>query len=225
MGQALMYGIPDKFGNKADPNGAKRNALSKKILSWLEPMFRKENFQKNYCEAFKRELPNCGKVAIDITKNKGCGYTGSCGQYQKCIDTTTAPFYRCQDICIVEFYQHVNYKGVKSVYSKDTNRVARNDDMSSLKVGDGCCAVIYEHYNFEGKSQKYCGSTTFVGKLWNDKVSSVKVVMASYKDEEVEDVKKDEDDVEDIATDENAEDAEDAEDVEDAEDEDEEVEE
>jgi len=130
--------------------------------------------------------------------------------------------------CSVEFYQHAQFKGVKNVYTSDAKRVKRNDEMSSLKVGDGCCAVIYEHYNFGGKSQKYCGPVAFVGKFWNDKVSSVKVVKASYKDEEVEQVEtveKDEQvvedetkDVEDNVEDATAADEDVAEDTEDVED-------
>lgn len=85
--------------------------------------------------------------------------------------------------CRVEFYQHGGYHGVRNVYTKDTKHVARNDEMSSLKVGGACCAVIYEHYNYGGRSQKFCKSTGWVGKWWNDRVSSVKLVGGPHRHE------------------------------------------
>jgi hypothetical protein len=93
----LKYGIPDKYGDAADPSGAKRKALSAKILSWLGPMFKRENFEKNYCEAFKHKLPNCGKVVTNAAQKK-CGYEVSCGQGKECVDTNTAPYYTCDSL-------------------------------------------------------------------------------------------------------------------------------
>jgi hypothetical protein len=99
--------------------------------------------------------------------------------------------------CKVELFQHSNYGGVKNEYTGDASRVKRNDDMSSLKVGGGCCVVVYVDRNFGGRSQRYCKSTKFVGSLWNDKVSSIKVEepqgdepQVEYKD--VKEVEKDE---------------------------------
>merc|ERR1712072_1262637 len=108
--------------------------------------------------------------------------------------------------CSVTLFQHVNYKGNKKFYRGDAKRVTPNDDMSSLTVGDGCCVITYEHYNFGGKSKKYCAKTSFVVKWWNDKVSSIKVVKAAYKDE-VEQVEKDvqADEYEDVEEDEDVE--------------------
>jgi len=78
--------------------------------------------------------------------------------------------------CYVDFYQHINYGGVRNRYSGAVRLVSRNDDMSSLKVPRGCCATIYEHGNWQGRSQRYCSrDVRFVGGWWNDKVSSVRV--------------------------------------------------
>jgi len=80
--------------------------------------------------------------------------------------------------CSVTVYQHSNYKGTANKYSGNVNKVARNDDMSSLKLPANCCVNLYEHYNFGGKVKRTCASTKWIGGDWNDKVSSLKVVAA-----------------------------------------------
>ena len=54
-------------------------------------------------------------------------------------------------------------------------QVTRNV-MSSLKVSNGCCVVVYDQPNFRGGAKKYCRNTPLVGKDWNNKVSSLRVV-------------------------------------------------
>ena len=64
-------------------------------------------------------------------------------------------------------------------YTGNVPQVSRNDDMSSLKLPGGCCAIIYEHGNYQGKSWKLCKDapqSTISAASWNDKASSVKVV-------------------------------------------------
>jgi len=80
--------------------------------------------------------------------------------------------------CSVTVFQHSNYKGTANKYSGNVNKVARNDDMSSLKLPANCCVNLYEHYNFGGKVKRTCASTKWIGGEWNDKVSSLKVVAA-----------------------------------------------
>ena len=74
----------------------------------------------------------------------------------------------------MELYQHSYYRGIKHVYT-DSGNLRRNDDMSSLKVPKGCCVIVYENSNYEGRSHKFCQITTFVGGVWNDKVSSIEI--------------------------------------------------
>merc|ERR1712062_963166 len=68
------------------------------------------------------------------------------------------------------------------------NLVRRNDDMSSLKVPAGCCAIIYEHSNYHGKQRHVCGNTGYVGNDWNDKVSSLRIVSRLFGDEIEEEI-------------------------------------
>jgi len=70
---------PSILGKNGIP---KPDETSTKILTWLRPMF--DDLQKYYCEAFKDELPNCGKLT-----SKGCGYTDNCALGEGCIDLDT----------------------------------------------------------------------------------------------------------------------------------------
>merc|ERR1711939_551258 len=90
--------------------------------------------------------------------------------------------------CYVDFYQHSNYRGARDHYTTNVNLVRRNDDMSSLKVPAGCCAIIYEHSNYHGKQRHLCGSTGYVGNDWNDKVSSLRIVSRLFGDEIEEEI-------------------------------------
>ena len=78
------------------------------------------------------------------------------------------------NFCTVTLYQHQFYRGYSHKYTQDGS-VTVDDDMSSLKISEGCCVTLYEHINFQGTSRKYCKSTNWVGRGWNDKVSSIKL--------------------------------------------------
>merc|ERR1719427_209553 len=77
--------------------------------------------------------------------------------------------------CIVDFYQHGGFNGIRTRYTGDAKTVARNDDMSSLRITPGCCVRIYEHANYRGRSKKLCSDASYIGNQWNDKVSSEKL--------------------------------------------------
>lgn len=36
------------------------------------------------------------------------------------------------------------------------------------------CVTVYEHIHFQGASKTFCGSTSYVGDDWNDRISSFK---------------------------------------------------
>ena len=76
----------------------------------------------------------------------------------------------------MEIFEHMNFKGGRTVYSGSVPSVKYNNRMSALKVPKGCCVTIFELVNFGGKHKKYCGiNVKFVGRWWNDKMSSLKV--------------------------------------------------
>jgi hypothetical protein len=78
--------------------------------------------------------------------------------------------------CRVQFYQHWKFTGILDVYSSNTPKVRRDNDMTSFKVQPGCCVTFYEHANYGGKSQKFCEKEIeLLGGDWNDKVSSIKI--------------------------------------------------
>lgn len=50
-----------------------------------------------------------------------------------------------------------------------------NDQVSSIKVPDGCALTVYENNNYGGSSRTYpSGKHKWVGDGWNDKISSAK---------------------------------------------------
>merc|ERR1712072_386661 len=82
--------------------------------------------------------------------------------------------------CKITLYQHWKYGGKSNVYSHSMRTLKRNNDMSSLKVSKGCCVIIYDRklwglHNRVKTSKKFCKDTSFVGRGWNDKASSIKV--------------------------------------------------
>jgi hypothetical protein len=88
--------------------------------------------------------------------------------------------------CYAEFFELGNYNGAKFGFSDTANgesfrkRIPRNDDMSSLKVGHGCCVILYKDINYGGDSRKVCSDMkqSQLGEEWNNKVSSLKFTRA-----------------------------------------------
>lgn len=90
---------------------------------------------------------------------------------------------------LVEFFEHTNFQGYNQRLA-GTGKVTefdqpffRNDDISSLKVPAGVTVTLYEHTGFRGDSLQFNGGDngqTFahLGDYgWNDKVSSVKILL------------------------------------------------
>ena len=77
----------------------------------------------------------------------------------------------------MEVFQHGWHDGIKDTYTQSTPQVRRNDDLSSLKVSSGCCAILYEDAKYKGASKKVCKDMQIdeFGHDWNDKVSSIKI--------------------------------------------------
>jgi len=50
-----------------------------------------------------------------------------------------------------------------------------NDRISSLACAPGCAITAFEHANFGGRRQTWAGSVPFVGRGWNDRISSMVV--------------------------------------------------
>ena len=50
-----------------------------------------------------------------------------------------------------------------------------NDRISSFTCSPGCEITTFEHANFGGRRQSWGGSVPFVGRGWNDRISSVVV--------------------------------------------------
>jgi len=48
-----------------------------------------------------------------------------------------------------------------------------NDRISSLACAPGCEITTFEHVNFAGRRQTWAGNVPFVGRGWNDRISSV----------------------------------------------------
>lgn len=80
----------------------------------------------------------------------------------------------------VEFYQHANFKGKKwSWCGKRPNFKDWNDEVSSIIVPEGKIIAVYEHTKKKGKSTLFEGRVSYVGKDFNDKISSWKTVTGS----------------------------------------------
>lgn len=73
-------------------------------------------------------------------------------------------------------YQHRDYRGDR----KRVRRGARvryigdlwNDEVSSAKVRSGCVLNVYEHRDYRGDHKTLRGRVPFVGRRWNDRISS-----------------------------------------------------
>ena len=85
----------------------------------------------------------------------------------------------CKDkVCL---YQHWNYKGIKKCWSVGQRQssltdIGFNDMASSVKVFGNAKVEIYEHVGFKGKKLVITSDTPKLGKAWNDKASSLKII-------------------------------------------------
>ena len=78
----------------------------------------------------------------------------------------------------MDLYENSGYAGLKHRYTGDGN-VKRNV-MSSLKLRSGCCVQVFSDYKYGGESKTVCKNTNWIGRAWNDKVSSVKIFVGKY---------------------------------------------
>ncbi|MDF2514744.1 MAG: Carbohydrate binding family 6 [Sphingobacterium sp.] len=84
----------------------------------------------------------------------------------------------------VSLFQHCNYGGWKVTLAPGNYTMAQlvakglvNDDTSSIKIPSGYTVTLYEGDNFSGKSLVLTADNTcLIDKVFNDNVSSVKVV-------------------------------------------------
>jgi len=73
-------------------------------------------------------------------------------------------------------FEHINFGGDR----REVNNGASvrwiggpwNDQVSSMKVRNGCVLNAYEHVNFGGAHATFLGHVPWVGNGWNDKMSS-----------------------------------------------------
>lgn len=85
----------------------------------------------------------------------------------------------------VSLYKDAKYKGhmtyfhpgdyisLKSGKRKPGN--PDNDAISSIKIKGQATITVYEHVNYKGDSKTFTKSAKYVGKKWNDRISSFKV--------------------------------------------------
>jgi hypothetical protein len=75
-------------------------------------------------------------------------------------------------------YQHANFQG-KS-FGLGTNKSVANskltNNISSFKMVSGCSVIAYSEPNFRGPSVRWNRNVSFVGKQWNDVISSYRCV-------------------------------------------------
>ncbi len=82
----------------------------------------------------------------------------------------------------VTVYEHKDYGGRSQElpvgrYNMDQLSIG-NDIISSIKIPTGVIVTVYEHADFEGKTKLLTEDTTYIGKDFNDKTSSIVVELA-----------------------------------------------
>lgn len=82
----------------------------------------------------------------------------------------------------VTVYEHKDYGGRSQElpvgrYNMDQLSIG-NDIISSIKIPTGVMITVYEHADFKGKTKIFTEDTTYVGKDFNDKISSIVVELA-----------------------------------------------
>jgi hypothetical protein len=75
-------------------------------------------------------------------------------------------------------YEHANYKGWS--FGVGTNKSVGNSKLNnvitSIKVVSGCSFVAYSENNFRGPSITFKKSVPYVGKQWDNAISSYRCV-------------------------------------------------
>jgi hypothetical protein len=149
----------------------------------------------------KRACETYAKTAIkQQAKNleKNCGLKGARWQsdydihYNWCVSgnnyKTAAPNetrarQQALDQCIAkaeapcELYQHANYQGGKYLVGRnkkfDFARQSWNDQVSSVKVPEGCRLTVYVNHSMTGAARTFpAGANPNVGQVWNDQITS-----------------------------------------------------
>ena len=82
----------------------------------------------------------------------------------------------------VTVYEHADYGGRSQELPLGRYNLSQltigNDIISSIKVPEGLIVTAYEHKDFKGKTKVFTEDTSYVGKGFNDKISSMVVELA-----------------------------------------------
>lgn len=82
----------------------------------------------------------------------------------------------------VVIFEHANFKGRRQFLNFGNYNMNQiiigNDRLSSIKIPRGYKVRVYEHANFRGRYKDFYGSLAFIGDVWNDKTSSIRVMKA-----------------------------------------------
>ena len=85
---------------------------------------------------------------------------------------------RRQPCKVVMLYGYVRgwSDGIQETYYGDTKFLGRRNDLSSLKLSTGCCAILFKSTFYKGESRRICKNVTSeeLGKAW--KVASMKIL-------------------------------------------------
>jgi hypothetical protein len=80
---------------------------------------------------------------------------------------------------VCSFYQHRDFQGGQfEVYGGEGVRFVGNqinDQISSASCDPGCTATVFEHWKYQGAAIRLRGDVEFVGRRWNDRISSIRV--------------------------------------------------
>jgi hypothetical protein len=80
----------------------------------------------------------------------------------------------------LDVYEHTNYSGVRSAFSRSdsdlrNNRVG-NDTVSSLAIDPGCTVILYEHINYQGRGVRVTRNVPDLHRYgWGDITSSLRL--------------------------------------------------
>lgn len=87
------------------------------------------------------------------------------------------------DAWTVTVYEHANYGGKSKTFTINPGRcqdmevylagIGWNDKISSVKVGKNVAVFLFEHEGYSGGYKRLDASSTYVGKDFNDKASSI----------------------------------------------------
>ena len=70
-------------------------------------------------------------------------------------------------------FQYNWYDGIKDTYTQSIAQLRRDNDLCSLKVSPGCCAILFKKKNYGGESRRVCQDTDNLGVEWKNGVSSM----------------------------------------------------